>query len=816
MSNKSYNDNAEIIWKALNLFRLYFSPDKYGLFLYLIHVYSTGLLKFYPESKTHISVAGAIDYALFHDDRNYPVYEHDLFNLYFHDLKAESREEAFHQLIECFRKLDTKWLNKNKANLFDDIIDHFIHNVGRYGEGLQLLELTKFISSVSSYDGHGVLYNPFAGSATYGTELAGDGKYFGQELNPITWSIGVMRLLAHGKSAFDFTRQNSISEWGTFDSDKSYNNYYFDCIVATPPFGIKIRPEEPYSNGYRRVEDFLISKCLTSLNPYGTAIVVLPQNAAFTGTNQSLELRKQLVLNDKLDTVIMLPSGAFCYSPIPAIILIISNNKNNPGSVRMVDGTKFADQTDRKRKVCYDELIEALNNADPDCVKLVSNTDINHNEFNILPSIYFKIKEQLPEGFETFKLSDVAEVYNGLRCPDSDAMGKVVKINLLSNDPFKCVLDLDSIPDEAINNQYRKITKSVLLVSKVRNLKPTLVNASERQPIYINSNILALKVNTDLIDVYCLIHALSQKTDLQVGSLIPNISQSFIMSLEVALPSNLDAQKAYYFSAERSYKMAQVKEYGLEEIIASHKKEFISILRRRKHDINTYVGDIRNRIQGLNKFLKRENIDKMIYSPRQNTTVGENLETIILKLNQMGQYLEHIADENNYGIPQKVDLCEKLKEIKNGPNYKVELIVDQATLALVNSVDNDELHAFVKIAPLDLDHILLNIITNAYKHGFTDQEAKDYRIEIFLVYNQEQDRFDIAIRNNGKPLPEGMNTERYGTPGEKAGLTQGNGEGGAIVKDTIEHYGGHLNVLSEPEGIFPVTILFYLPRYDEE
>lgn len=812
MSNNNYEEGRKFIWNTLNLFRGHFSMSEYDLFLYLLHSYKSGFLKYYSLNNG-ITIHDAIQHALFCDERNYPEYELKLFDNYSHSLQDKYKEEGFRAIYAQLIELNSDWFIDNWGKLFDDLIELFTANAGRYGEGIQMLELTKFIASICKYDGKGVLYNPFAGSASYGTEIAGNGEYFGQELNNSTWAIGIMRLLAHGKDAFNFRCQDSITEWGRYSYDKKDTNCLFDCIIATPPFGMKVQPNVYENNGYTKVEDFLISNSLRSLKHNGTAIVVMPQGITYW-ESQSKQLRKEYVLNDKLDTVILLPSGAFCYSNISAVILMFSNNKENPGYVRMINGSDFTITTDRKKKIDYERLHEAITSDISKYVIRVTTEEIIKNDFNLLPTTYFKVLEELPKGYIKYKLSDIAEEYNGKRCTSSDTTGKVVKINTLSDSPFNNTLDYESIPVESVSNQYRKITDEVLLISKVRALKPTLVCASDEKPIYINSNILALRVKSTVIDINCLILFLSQITDLQVGTFIPNISISYLRNLEIAMPGTLAAQESYYLSAKQSYKMAQVKEFGLEELIASQKQDFIKVLRRRKHDINTYVSDIRNRIQGLNKFLIREDIDKMVYSTLQNTTVGDNLNAIISRLNLMGQYIEHIADENNYGIPQKVDLCSKLSEIKDGLNYKVELLIDKATLALTEPEDNDECHAYVNISPLDLDHVILNIMANASKHGFVDPDANNYIMQIFLVYEQSNDMYLIAFRNNGKPFPEGMTNERYGTPGEKAGPTQGNGEGGAIVKDTIEHYGGKFSILNLPEDLFPVTIIFTLPRYE--
>lgn len=809
----NYEEGSKFIWNALNIFRERFSLSEYDLFLYLLHSYKSGFLKNY-KLDGGITIHDSIHKALFCDDRNYPEYELQLFDNYSPSLQNIHKEDSLREIYSYLIQLNYEWFIKNWATLFDDLIDHISANAGRYGEGVQMLELTKFIASICKYNGKGVLYNPFAGSASYGTEIAGEGVYFGQELNTSTWAIGVMRLLAHDKDAFNFKCQDSIKEWGHYCYNKDGINYLFDCIIATPPLGMKVQPNGFDNNDYYRIEDFLISKCLKSLKPDGTAIMVMSQGITLW-ESQSKQLRKEYILNDKLDAVILLPSGAFCYSSIPAVILLFSNNKENPGYVRMINGTDFASSTDRKKRINYDGLHEAIITGNPNCVKNITTEEIINNDFNILPTVYFKAEEELPDGFIKYRLSEITEEYNSKRCTSSDTTGKVVKINMLSDNPFNNTLDYDSIPVESVSNQYHKITDEVLLISKIRNLKPTLVYASEEKPIYINSNIFALKVKSAEVNINCLILVLSQITDILVGSSIPSISLSLLRNLEIAMPGTLAAQEAYYLSVKQSYKMAQVKELGLEELIASQKKEFITVLRRRKHDINTYVGDIRNRIQGLYKFLKKENIDQMIYSHRQSTTVGNNLETIIKKLNLMGQYIEHIADENNYGLPQRIDLCEKLREIQNGPNYTIDLIMDEATLTSLNTEGDDDMHAYVSFAPLDLDHVFLNIINNAYKHGFVDAQRTNYRIEIILAYNQEKDIYNLVFRNNGKPFPEGMDTERYGIPGEKAGPNQGNGEGGAIVKETIEHFGGKLTIVAgDSNDAFPVILLIQLPRYE--
>ncbi len=108
------------------------------------------------------------------------------------------------------------------------------------------------------------------------------------------------------------------------------------------------------------------------------------------------------------------------------------------------------------------------------------------------------------------------------------------------------------------------------------------------------------------------------------------------------------------------------------------------------------------------------------------------------------------------------------------------------------------------ISPNDLHRAVNNIIENARKHGFTDASKTNYIVRIRLSIN-EDDMFQIDFRNNGNPLPDGMNKMRYGIKGEKAGKTAGTGLGGSYVKSFVEHYGGDYDIFME-EGWTVVRI----------
>ena len=114
----------------------------------------------------------------------------------------------------------------------------------------------------------------------------------------------------------------------------------------------------------------------------------------------------------------------------------------------------------------------------------------------------------------------------------------------------------------------------------------------------------------------------------------------------------------------------------------------------------------------------------------------------------------------------------------------------------------------ISVSKNDFQRAVNNIIDNARRHGFTDPNRDDYEINVKLFIDNERKMIRIDFRNNGNPLPDGMNKTRYGIKGEKAGRTGGTGIGGNYVKSFVDHYGGDYDIFME-DGWTVVRI--YLP-----
>ncbi|MFI3263186.1 MAG: ATP-binding protein [Rikenellaceae bacterium] len=96
----------------------------------------------------------------------------------------------------------------------------------------------------------------------------------------------------------------------------------------------------------------------------------------------------------------------------------------------------------------------------------------------------------------------------------------------------------------------------------------------------------------------------------------------------------------------------------------------------------------------------------------------------------------------------------------------------------------------------DFSQIFDNIVSNARKYGFTDKNHQDYTISIdiekgSLVNGKET--ITMSIRNNGNPLAADLKPKDV----FKWSIGNGEGIGGAQVKDIVEHFGGSVELVQD-------------------
>ena len=227
-----------------------------------------------------------------------------------------------------------------------------------------------------------------------------DVNLFGQELNPQTYSIC--------KSDFLITDEepDNIKLGSTLTNDQhSDGNRKFDYMITNPPFGVSWKSEQKqilnesseyggrFSVGTPRSSDgslLFLQHLISKMETQGSRIgIVFNGSPLFTGDSGSgeSEIRKWIIENDWLESVVSLPDQLFFNTGISTYIWIVTNKKNpkRKGKVQLIDGSSFYKSMKKslgsKRKFIDDSQREQL---------LQTYQDFEENEYSkIFDNEYF-------------------------------------------------------------------------------------------------------------------------------------------------------------------------------------------------------------------------------------------------------------------------------------------------------------------------------------------------------------------------------------------------------------------------------------------
>lgn len=149
--------------------------------------------------------------------------------------------------------------------------------------------------------------------------------FYGKEKKGLAYIIGIMNMIFHGIEAPDIMHTNTLAEDLLQISQRDRK----DIILANPPFGGKERSEIqqnfPIKTGetaYLFMEHFI-----KMLKAGGKAGVVIKNTFLSNTDNASIALRRELLENCNLHTILDLPSGVFTGAGVKTVVLFFEKGK---------------------------------------------------------------------------------------------------------------------------------------------------------------------------------------------------------------------------------------------------------------------------------------------------------------------------------------------------------------------------------------------------------------------------------------------------------------------------------------------------------
>lgn len=133
--------------------------------------------------------------------------------------------------------------------------------------------------------------------------------FYGKELKGLAYIIAIMNLILHGIECPNIIRTNTLTENLADVQEKDR----FDYILANPPFGAKERPEVQENFPIKTGETayLFLQHFIKYLRAGGSAGIVIKNTFLSNTDNASVALRKKLLEECNLHTVLDLPSGVF-------------------------------------------------------------------------------------------------------------------------------------------------------------------------------------------------------------------------------------------------------------------------------------------------------------------------------------------------------------------------------------------------------------------------------------------------------------------------------------------------------------------------
>ncbi|HHR0179047.1 type I restriction-modification system subunit M [Pseudomonas aeruginosa] len=230
-------------------------------------------------------------------------------------------------------------------------------------------------------------------------------KIYGQEYNITTYNLARMNMLLHGvkDTEFEIYHGDTLTNaWDFLRETNPAKKPQFDAVVANPPFSYRWDPSDAISEDMRfknhgvapkSAADFaFLLHGLHYLKDDGVMAIILPHGVLFRGGAEE-RIRRKLLQDGHIDTVIGLPANLFYSTGIPVCILVLKKCKRSD-DVLFINAAEHFEKGRRQNQLAdrhIDKIIETYKRRPaevPRYARRVSMQEVEKNDFNLNISRY--------------------------------------------------------------------------------------------------------------------------------------------------------------------------------------------------------------------------------------------------------------------------------------------------------------------------------------------------------------------------------------------------------------------------------------------
>lgn len=699
-----------------------------------------------------------------------------------------SGKHMYRELISLLNQYNDNEYQKYYCDLVEYMLTHLATYRGRYmGEFMQPASVTSLVGKIVNEMHPQRIYNPFAGLCSYA--FISDCEYYGQEKDVDTSLLARVRLDAHGKNPDLLRWEDSLHYW---------YNISADCLVSTPPFGIKLNGAY-HSHGYhlyRSVEEFLLFNFLES--PMQKAVLIMPMSVCFS--QQLFAARKTIIERNALEMVVELPAGIFYATGVKTVMIVLNRHRSS-NRITLVNGQECVVSQGKAKDLDVEAILKIINSEETTHRVIINSDEMFHNDASWLFSAYASYAEEVEEGKMLMPLSDV--VVPGTPLAHNETSGIVLSSSDFS-DNINVLFDEISPKRDKVTPNHKAYLGKHIVLSVLQN-KVKLCVCDFDEPIYLNQNQIAFALKDDSpISFEYLVYALLNSSAIQrITSLVNGISVRVtrqlvrqILECRIQVHTEHTDRERVVSTVYEAYKREKsiAMQMEMQRLgIRDASSDLAHILGASFHKISTAINMLQQEVAANDTKNALDSInDNFKYIQRMITTVGADFESGRLKLSNINVndfVKSYIYSWRNFGS----DIFE---------------------LSYHSNVSDD---TYIKV-DADMFRVLFDtILRNAYKHGFYAQGTPDNKVEITTSFVRKEDREYILVEfaNNGAPFPKGFDIHQYIKRGAFAGDTGNTGLGGYHIYSIVKRHDGFLNLADSKAWPVIIEVLIPVDVYGE-
>ena len=324
------------------------------------------------------------------------------------------RNELIVKILEAISSLTLGDFKKNTIDAFGDayefLMSMYASNAGKSGgEYFTPQEVSELLAEITVVGKKSVnkVYDPACGSGSLLLKFAkvlGKDKvrqgFYGQEINITTYNLCRINMFLHD---INFEKFN-IAHGNTLTDPKHWDDEPFDAIVSNPPYSTKWDGDNnpllindprfspagvlaPKNNADLAFTMHMLSWLSTS----GTAAIVEFPGVLYRGGAEQ-KIRKYLIDNNYIDTVIQLPPNLFFGVGIATCIIVLKKSKQDNKTLFINASNEFVKSGNKNKltEANQQRILNAFKERKDDLyfATLVNNTDVAANDYNLSVTSY--------------------------------------------------------------------------------------------------------------------------------------------------------------------------------------------------------------------------------------------------------------------------------------------------------------------------------------------------------------------------------------------------------------------------------------------